>query len=281
MIKGDFIKKKFYFPLFSNVENSSNREKLRMRKIFVQILVLLLVLFSSNVHANEMNGNIPPSFREGVKAFTDKRSGSKIDEKDKSIMVKAARDLEIAMPEPGLKVGVNAPDFLLTNAFGEKVKLSERLKEGPVVLTFYRGAWCPFCNIELNVLQRSLPYFKEYNASLIAVTPQRPDKSKEQLEKAEYTFEVLSDLDDNVMKSYNLYFEVPQELHELYKNRFNFDITDYNGKNRFGLPVPGTFVVDQHGIIKAAYAKTDYKKRMEPEDIIKALKVINASKNPE
>jgi peroxiredoxin len=133
----------------------------------------------------------------------------------------------------------------------------------------------------LNVLQRSLPYFKEYNASLIAVTPQRPDKSKEQLEKAEYTFEVLSDLDDNVMKLYNLYFEVPQELHELYKNRFNFDITDYNGKNRFGLPVPGTFVIDQDGTIKAAYAKTDYKKRMEPEDIIKALKVINASKNPE
>jgi peroxiredoxin len=78
-----------------------------------------------------------------------------------------------------------------------------------------------------------------------------------------------------------LYFEVSQELHELYKNQFNFDITDYNGKNRFGLPVPGTFVIDQDGTIKAAYAKTDYKKRMEPEDIIKALKVINASKNPE
>ena len=81
------------------------------------------------------------------------------------------------------------------------------------------------------------------------------------------------------MKSYNLYSKVPQDLHELYKNRFNFDITDYNGKNRLGLPVPGTFVIDQEGIIKAAYAKTDYKKRMEPADIIKALKVIHGAEN--
>ncbi len=245
-----------------------------MSRIIVLLLFLFLILFVGCVSTNELNDDTP-SFRNGVKAFMDKRSGSEIDERDKSIMMKATRDLEIAMPEPGLKVGATAPDFLLINAFGRKIKFSEQLEHGPVVLTFYRGAWCPFCNIELNVLQRSLPLFKKYNASLIAVTPQQPDKSKEQLEKTEYTFEVLSDLDDSVMKSYNLYFEVSQELHELYKNQFNFDITDYNGKNRLGLPVPGTFVIGQDGIIKAAYAKTDYKKRMEPEDIIKALKVIH------
>ena len=187
-------------------------------------------------------------------------------------MVKAARDLDRAMPSPGLRAGKSAPDFTLFNAFGRRVKLSDQLKKGPVVLAFYRGAWCPFCNIELNVLQRSLTHFKKYNASLIAVTPQKPDKSKEQIMKAEYTFEVLSDLDNSVMKSYNLYFEVPRKLHELYKNRFGFDITDYNGKDRLGLPVPGTFVIGQDGIILSAYAKTDYKMRMEPEDILEALK---------
>jgi len=254
-------------------------EKFRMRKTFIQILLLLLAFSSGCTHQNKINDDAPPSFRNGVKAFMDKRSGSEIDEKDKSIMMKAARDLDQAIPEPGLGVGEIAPDFSLFNAFGKKVKLSERLNKGPVVLAFYRGAWCPFCNIELNVLQRSLPFFKEYNASLIAVTPQKPDKSKEQLAKAGYTFDVLSDLDDSVMKSYNLYFEVSQELYELYKNRFNFDITDYNGKNRLGLPVPATFVIDQDGLIKAAYAKTDYKKRMEPEDIIKALKVIHGAEN--
>jgi peroxiredoxin len=246
-----------------------------VNRIFVQGLVLfLLLLLVDNVIANEDNKDIIPSFKKEVNEFMGKRSGKGIDEKDKSIMDKASRDLDLSLPEPGLGIGEHAPNFSLPNAFGKKVTLSERLKDGPVVLAFYRGAWCPFCNIELNTLQRSLPFFDKYNATLVAVTPQKPDKTKEQLENAKYTFEVLSDLDDSVMKSYNLYFEVPQELHELYKNRFNFDITDYNGESRLGLPVPGTFVISQDGIIMAAYAKTDYKKRMEPRDIIEALKLI-------
>ena len=126
----------------------------------------------------------------------------------------------------------------------------------------------------MNVLQRSLKHFKEYDATLITVTPQKPDKSKEQLEKAEYTFEILSDLDDSVTKSYRLYFEVPLELHELYMNRFGFDITDYNGKDRLGLPIPGTFVISQDGVIRVSFAKTDYKKRMDSRDIIEALRMM-------
>ena len=250
-----------------------------MNRIFMNITVLLMVLFVGCVSTNVMNDDTPPSFQRGVETFMANRSGSKLCGKDKSIMVKTARDLKKAMPDPGLKVGMNAPYFQLSNAFGEEVKLSECLADGPVVLTFYRGAWCPFCNIELNVLQTNLPYFEKYNASLIAVTPQRPDKSKEQLDKSKYTFEILSDLDGGVMKEYNLYFEVPQELYELYKNRFNFDITEYNGKDRLSLPVPGTFVINQNGIIQAAYAETDYKKRMEPKDIINALKAISVIRN--
>jgi len=253
--------------------------RLRMNRIFMIIAVLLMLIFVGCVSVNVVNDDTPPSFQDGVEAFTANHSGSNLSGKDKSIMVNAARDLKKAMPEPGLKVGMNAPDFELVNAYGEKIKLSERLVGGPVVLVFYRGAWCPFCNIELNALHSSLRYFSKYNASLIAVTPQKPDKSKEQIVKSEYTFEILSDLDDSVMKAYNLYFEVPQELHELYKNRFSFDITDYNGIDRLGLPVPGTFVIDQDGIIRAAYAETDYKKRMEPDDIINALKALSETRD--
>ncbi len=245
-----------------------------MNRFFIHTLVASTFLFMGNLLADKINEKTLPSIQKEVKEFLRKRSGTNIAEKDKSIMVKAAQDLDRAMPDPGLRVGEKAPDFTLVNAFGKKVTLSAQLKKGPVVLTFYRGAWCPFCNIELNALQGSLPQFKKYNASLIAVTPQRPDKSNEQLKKAKYTFEVLSDLDDSVMKSYNLFFEVPQELHELYRNRFSFDITDYNGKGRLGLPVPGTLVIGQDGVIKAAYAKTDYKKRMEPKDILESLKAI-------
>lgn len=244
-----------------------------MNRYLINILIAFTVLlFISNVIADEKNEYTLPSIQKEVNEFLNKRRGKSIDEADKSIMVKAARNLDRAMPSPGLRAGDSAPDFTLFNAFGRRVKLSDQLKKGPVILAFYRGAWCPFCNIELNALQGSLTHFKKYNASLIAVTPQRPDKSKEQIKKAEYTFEVLSDLDNSVMKSYNLYFEVPRELHELYKNRFGFDITDYNGKDRLGLPVPGTFVIGQDGIILSAYAKTDYKMRMEPEDILEVLK---------
>lgn len=244
------------------------------RYLVYALIVFASLVFASNVIADEKNEYTLPSFQKEVDAFMNKRKGKSIDEADKLIMIKAARDLDMAMPSPGLRAGDSAPDFTLLNAFGRRVKLSDQLNKGPVVLTFYRGAWCPFCNIQLNVLQRSLTHFRKYNASLIAVTPQRPDKSKEQIEKAEYTFEVLSDLDNSVMKAYNLYFEVPRELHELYKNRFGFDITDYNGMDRLGLPVPGTFVIGQDGIILSAYAKTDYKKRMEPEDILDVLKAV-------
>ena len=243
-----------------------------MNRYSLKILLCCIVLFVNNVMAEETSKNILPGYQKEVSEFLEKHKRKSIDEKDKAIMAKAALDLSRAMPDPGLRPGVRAPDFTLVNAFGKEVRLSEQLKKGPVVLAFYRGAWCPFCNIELNVLQRSLTHFKEYDAILIAVTPQRPDKSKEQLEKAEYSFEILSDLDDSVMKSYNLYFEVTRELHELYKNRFGFDVTDYNGKGRLGLPVPGTFVISRDGVIRASFAKTDYKKRMDPGDIVEALK---------
>ena len=245
-----------------------------MNRYFHKILICSIVLFMSNVTAEETNKDILPSYQKEASEFLEKHKGKPIDENDKAIMAKAELDLSRAMPEPGLRVGERAPDFTLVNAFGKEVKLSDQLKKGPVVLAFYRGAWCPFCNIELNVLQRSLAHFKEYDATLIAVTPQRPDKSREQLEKAEYSFEILSDLDDSVIKSYNLYFEVPLELHELYKNRFGFDITDYNGKDRLGLPVPGTFVIGRDVVIRASFAEADYKKRMDPRDIIEALKMV-------
>jgi peroxiredoxin len=178
------------------------------------------------------------------------------------------------MPSPGLRVGDKAPDFALPNATGKTVRLSEALSKGPVVLAFYRGAWCPYCNLELRALQQSLPAFKARGASLITVTPQKPDKSREEIEKEGYAFEILSDLDSAVMKKYKLFFDVPKDLSDLYKEKFGLDIAEYNGEGRTVLPVPGTLVIDRAGIVRAAYAKTDYKQRMEPAAIVAALDKI-------
>ena len=102
---------------------------------------------------------------------------------DQKIMQKAEQDLEKRLPYPGILVGVKAPDFSLKDAFGKEVNLYEELKKGPVILVFYRGAWCPFCNMHLHVLQENLELFKKYAGQLITVTPQSPDKSVEQIKK--------------------------------------------------------------------------------------------------
>ena len=195
-------------------------------------------------------------------------------ETDAEIMQRTAAELAEAMPSPGLQVGEKAPDFRLPNAVGEDVSLYEALADGPVVLTFYRGAWCPFCNTQLRGLQQTLPDFERYGARLIAVTPQQPDWSREQIEKEGLAFDVLSDVGGAVSREYRLEFAVAPELSDIYKRSFGLDLAAYNGPGRIALPVPGTYVIDRTGTVRAAYANTNYRQRMAPADIVAALAEI-------
>lgn len=219
-----------------------------------------------------------PSVQQRIQAMQaarkQQKGGPKISAEDLQMMQQASEDLAKQMPSPGLKVGDKAPDFELVNAYGKPVRLSKQLARGPVILTFYRGAWCPFCNIELHALQESYPVFKQYQAQIIAVTPQLPDKSLAQVKKDKFPFEILSDLDNKVMQDYKLYFVVPQKLNELYQRKFGLRLEEYNGQGRLGLPVPATLVINRAGVITAVFADIDYKKRMEPADILAALKKL-------
>ena len=234
------------------------------------LTALLLVAPSGIATANEL-----PGYKQSVEQYMEKskKEKSSYPASDMAVMEKASKDLASSMPAPGIRVGEKAPDFVLNNALGKAVSLKDKLKQGPVVLVFYRGAWCPFCNMHLHVLQGNLPEFKKYGAQLITITPQTPDKSVEQFKEKGYPFEVLSDLDSQVMKDYRLYFELPADLVEVYKNH-GLDIETFNGKGRNVLPVPGSFVIDTNGIVRAMFADTDHKKRMEPSAIIDALKAI-------
>ena len=244
--------------------------RIRFSFLFLSLLVLPL----SSIHALDS----VPSYQKALDDFTELRKKQKkkggFSESDMATMKKSGENLAKHMPSPGLKVGEKAPNFTLKNAFGKKVKLSKVLKNGPVILSFYRGAWCPFCNLQLNILHKSMPHFKKYGAQLILVTPQMPDKSKGQIEKSKYTFEVLSDLDSKVMKKYKLFYELDEALVKVYKKN-GLDVESFNGKGRNVLPVPGTYVIDKNRIIKAAYADADYKKRMEPQEILDALKKLH------
>jgi len=219
--------------------------------------------------------NIAERVKELDKQLFTGKDAIKVEPQDLAVMGKAAEELAAKLPAPGLRVGDKAPNFSLKNAYGKKVSLNRLLRKGPVILAFYRGAWCPYCNTELHALNESLPSFKTYGATLVAITPQTPDKSLEQVKKDGYPFEILSDTDDKVMKAYKLYWQVSPELDAAYKHSFGLDIASFNGKGRLGLPVPGTFVIDKKGIVRAAFANTDYKKRMEPTDVLIALEHIN------
>lgn len=256
--------------------------RLLRTRLVVPAIGLVLTILLALTACRAQDPSTVPSYADAVKKMEAQMSASKdapkVSEQDAAVMAKAAADLAAQMPNPGLKVGAKAPDFSLKNPNGKTVQLSAALKNGPVVLTFYRGAWCPYCSLQMHQLNEALPQFKKQGASLIAITPQTPDKTVDQFKQEGYPFEVLSDLDYKVIKSYNLLWNLPPELDAVYKRAFGLDVQAYNGPGRLGLPIPGTFVIDRGGIVRAAFANTDYKKRMEPADILAALQQLSGKK---
>jgi peroxiredoxin len=183
----------------------------------------------------------------------------------------AVAEIETSGAATGLRIGDRAPEFSLPDANGRAVSLRERLSAGPVVLVFYRGEWCPYCNAYLRALQAELPKIAAHGASLIAVSPQSPDHSLSITEKAELNFDVLSDADQSVIRAYRLQFTLPADLHDLHVNVFQVDLEDHNANRRWELTVPGTFVIDREGIVRAAHVSADYRTRMEPAKILVEL----------
>lgn len=168
-----------------------------------------------------------------------------------------------------INVNDQAPDFSLTNALGETVTLSEVLKKGPVVLTWYRGGWCPYCNFTLRSLQEVLPEINSKGASLLALTPELPDLSLSTAEKHALTFEVLSDVNNEVAEKYNIIFELTPEVKKYYDQ--GFGMLKYNGHDRPELPLAATYVINTDGKVIYAFLDADYRNRAEPSDILEAL----------
>jgi peroxiredoxin len=183
----------------------------------------------------------------------------------------AITEVDASGAVPGLAVGEQAPEFSLPDARGRAVSLRERLSGGPVVLVFYRGEWCPYCNTYLRALQRALPEIAARGASLIAVSPQTPDHSLSITEKAELAFDVLSDVDQAVIRAYKVQFSLPPDLQDLHLNAFQVDLQDHNADRSWRLPAPATLVIDRNGVVRAAHVSADYRTRMEPDDIVAAL----------
>lgn len=168
----------------------------------------------------------------------------------------------------GLDVGDKAPDFKLTNAVSKEISLTECLISGPVIVKFYRGEWCPICNLDLREIQKFLPQIESLGAMVLAISPQKPDDALSARQKNELAFEVLSDSNQEVIKAYNLQFDPGEDYHR------RRDLTLLNGDGSKLLPVPATFIINQNLIIEAVHVEADYTQRMAPEKILLVLERI-------
>jgi peroxiredoxin len=170
-----------------------------------------------------------------------------------------------------LKAGEKVPSFALKDANGKIVSSSELLSQGPLVVSFYRGVWCPYCNMELQALQEALPAFRELGAQLVAISPQNAVNSHKSLRANRLDFPILSDPGNETAAAFGLRFVLPDYLIELYKSLKN-DLPAFNGDTSWTLPMPGRFVIGQDGIIRYAEVNPDYTRRPEPSDMIPALR---------
>ncbi|MFJ4791197.1 peroxiredoxin-like family protein [Streptomyces sp. NPDC088794] len=189
----------------------------------------------------------------------------------REIMQRAGQELtDSGQADRALTTGAQAPRFNLSTATGRTLALPDLLADGPVVLTFYRGAWCPYCNIALRALQQHHDAITARGARLVAVSPQIPDESLSLAEKHDLAFDVLSDIGSDTAKQYGLAFDLPHDLAAVY-DKLGFDLQRVNDGHARTLPLPATYVIDQQGMIRWAFVNTDYTTRAEPADILDAL----------
>jgi peroxiredoxin len=196
-------------------------------------------------------------------------------------MVRA--DMELAasgIAQRALKAGDHAPDFRLPDARGGYVRLKDLLATGRVVLSFYRGGWCPYCNLELRALQKTLPEITRLGAKLVAVSPQTPDESLSTAEKNALAFPVLSDVGSAAAKSFGVAYDLAEELRPIYA-RFGHALPEKNGDDTWVLPIPATYVIGMDSTIALAFVDVDYRNRLEPTEILIALQSLSKEQRGE
>jgi peroxiredoxin len=186
------------------------------------------------------------------------------------IALMEAGNAEVAatgLVDRSLKIGDVLPDFSLPNATKAVVGSADLRRQGLVLISFYRGAWCPYCNLELNALQALLPQLQSAGVQLVAISPQTPDNSLSFQEKNALNFEVLSDAGNAYAKRLGIVFALPEALRPVYQS-FGIDLQAANGDASFELPVPATYLIDTDGRVLERFVNVDYRKRLEPSTVL-------------
>jgi peroxiredoxin len=199
---------------------------------------------------------------------------SRVDPETAKILDEARYSLtKSGIASRALKTGDQAPDFALPDALGKILRLSELLKDGPVVLIFYRGQWCPFCNLTLRSYQAVQSAINRYEGQLVAISAQKPDQSLSMQEKNALTFPVLSDSENAASRAFGLLFQLPEPLVTVFKAR-QIDLPSINEAGTWELPIPAIYVIAKDGKIVTDHVDPDHRNRLEPEQVISALKTL-------
>lgn len=212
--------------------------------------------FKADFQAGKPPYNVPPSVIETMHRATAELKASGASERAR-------------------KVGDTAPTFTLQDPDRNDVSSARLLAEGPLIVSFYRGVWCPYCNMELQALQAALPEFARRGAGLVAISPQTHANSRKSVRQNALTFPILSDPHGDVSAAFGLRFALPDYLVELYQSLKN-DLTRFNDDPSWTLPMPGRFVIAPDSTIAYAEVNPDYTRRPEPEEMIPALDALAA-----
>lgn len=168
------------------------------------------------------------------------------------------------------KAGDAAPEFLLKDPDGKPVSSRDLLAKGPLVISFYRGVWCPYCNLELQALQETLPEMTARGASLVAISPQTAPNSRKSERDNKLSFPILSDARSEVADAFGIRFALPPDLVSLYKS-FKNDLPVINDDPAWVLPMPARYVIGRDGIIAYAEVNPDYTHRPDPSELLPVL----------
>lgn len=222
-----------------------------------------------------MSQTIPSYHTE--QATLVKQLGSMIPTETLDVFNRDAQAMALRYRQPlQAKVGDMAPAFALPNAVNKQVQLEALLQKGPVVITFYRGIWCPYCSLELRILQQILPQIQELGAQLVAISPMTPDHSLTLSEREKLEFEVLSDVGNQVARLYTTVIR-QSDVSTQTQAELGIDFFSFYDDKSSELPIPAVFVIAQNGRVHfAASEGGDYRQRTEPTAILNALRELSS-----
>ncbi len=233
----------------------------------VKLIAVLLMLCMSGL------GYADSSLSEDLDRFVKEYIETAPEDVQKDFNKGVEEVRESGVLDKAINVGDQAPEFNLINAVGKYISLYDQLENGPVVLVWYRGGWCPYCNLQLQHIQSKLAEIHQAGGQVIAISPELPDKTLTTKERHLLEFQLLSDTGNKVADLYKLAYTVPDYVVDHYD--LSSKLNEHNGDNENRLPLAVTYVIGRNGVVEYAFLDADYKNRATPEEIIAVLEDLN------